>query len=192
MVSIGNCLLNGLINFLATRYFLSYVSFFEIPPNVQIISGMFAIFRVLINWILISALLFFGCRLFYNSEGVFRNFIEIIGACHLVLLVATLGHFIFILISLPSDLTTLEYNTTSSQEPSEVITEVWASVRLPVQLIHIAGHICFALILMVVVQTFFEINWVQAFCNLCISYAMCWTLNKALWSVFWYIFSFFF
>ena len=185
-------LLNGVINFLERQYLISYLDLFEISPNIQVISGFLAIAGVLINWILISVLLFFGCRLFYDGKGVFRNFFEIIGMCHLVLLVATLGRLMFILISLPSDLTTLEYNITSSQEPSETTTEVLASVKLPVQLIDIVGHICFALILVAVVQTFFEIRWVQAFCNTCISYAIYWALSKALWAVFLYVFFFFF
>ena len=184
--------LNGVINFLEKQYLLAHLDLFEISPNIQVVSGFFAIAGALINWILISVLLFFGCRLFYNGKGVFRNFFEIIGMCHLVLLVATLGHFMFILISLPPDLTTLEYNTTSSQEPSEAVTEALASVQLPVQLINIIGHICFALILVAVVQTFFQIRWVQALCNTCISYAIYWALSKGLWSVFWYVIFFFF
>ena len=184
--------LNGVINFLEKQYLLAHLDLFEISPNIQVVSGFFAIAGALINWILISVLLFFGCRLFYNGKGVFRNFFEIIGMCHLVLLVATLGHFMFILISLPPDLTTLEYNTTSSQEPSEAVTEALASVQLLVQLINIIGHICFALILVAVVQTFFQIRWVQALCNTCISYAIYWALSKGLWSVFWYVIFFFF
>ena len=176
-------LLNGVINFLARQYLFAYLDLdlFEISPNFQVIGGFFAIAGALINWTLISVLLFFGCRLLYKSEGVFRNFFKVIGLCHLVLLVATLSHFIFLFISLPPDLTT-----------SEVNTERLASLELPIQVINIAGHICFALILVVVVQTFFEIRWVQALCNLCISYAIYWTLNKALWFVFPHVFFFFF
>ena len=103
-------LLNNVINFLERQYLFAHLDLFEILPNFQVISGFFAIVAALINWILISVLLFFGCRLFYHSEGVFRNFFKIIGMCHVVLLVATLSHFIFILISLPSDLTTLEFD----------------------------------------------------------------------------------
>ena len=188
-------LLNGVINFLERQYILAYLDLdlLEISPNIQVIGGFFGIATALIDWILISVLLFFGCRLLYNGKGVFRNFFKIIGLCHLVLLVASLGHFIFISISLPPDLTTPEYNnTTSSQEPSEATLEALASVDLPVQLINIAGHICFALILVAVVQAFFEIRWVQAFCITCISYAIYWVLNKALWSVLWSVFLFFF
>ncbi len=185
-------LLNGVINFLARQHLFAYLDLdlFIISP---IIIGFFAIVGALINWILIGVLLFFGCRLLYNGKGVFRNFLKIIGLCHLVLLVATLSHFIFILISLPPDLTTLEYNnTTSSPESSEATLEALASIELPVQLINIAGHICFALILVAVVQTFFQIRWVQAFCNVCLFYAIYWILNKALWSIFLHIFSFFY
>lgn len=189
-------LLNGVINFLAKQHLLAYLDL-DLLTVSPIIVGSFAIAGALIDWVLISVLLFFGCRLLYNSEGVFRNFFKIIGLCHLVLLVATLSYFIFILVSLPSDLTTpelttlprdlttLEYNTTGSQERSETITETLASLELPMQLINIFGHICFALILVPVVQTFFQIKWIHAFCTLCISYAIYWILSE----VWWYIFS---
>lgn len=200
-------LLNGVINFLARQYLFEYLDLdlFTISPNIQVIGGFLAIAAALIDWTLISVLLFLGCRLLYNGKGVFRNFFKTIGMCHLVLLVATLSHFIFVLISLPPDpttlelttlprdLTTLEYNnTTNPQESSEAITEALASLELPIQVINIVGHICFALILVAVVQTFFEIRWVQALCNVCLFYAIYWILNKALWSIFWSVFLFFF
>lgn len=188
-------LLNRVITILGKRHFAVYLDLSLISPNIQVIGGFFGIITALINWILISVLLFFGCRLLYKSEGAFRNFFKIIGLCYLVLLVTTLGQFIFILISLPPDpdLTTLEYNnTTSLQEPSEATLEALASLELPVQLINIVGHICFTLILVAVVQTFFQIRWVQAFCIICISYAIYWVLSKALGSVFWHVFLFFF
>lgn len=192
-------LLDRAITILARQHLLAYLDLglFEISPNFQIIIGFFGITMALINWILISVLLFFGCRLLYNGEGVFRNFFKIIGICYLVLLVATLSHFILILTTLPPDLTTselttlprdlttLEYNnTTGSQERSEAITEALASLELPAQLINIASHICFVLILVAVVQAFFEIKWIQAFCITCISYAIYWLLNEALWYIF--------
>lgn len=187
-------LLNGVINFLERQYLFAYLDLdlFEMSPNIEVIGGFFAIAGALINWTLISVLLFFGCRLLYKGEGVFRNFFKVIGLCYLVLLIATLGEFIFILLSLPSDPTTLEYTTTSSQESSEAVIEALASLKLPIQVINIAGHICFALILVPVVQTFFEIRWVQALCNVCISYAIYWILNKALWYVLSSVFLFFF
>ena len=186
-------LLNRVINVLERQHLIAYLDLFETSGNFQIIVGFFAITDALINWILISVLLFFACRLFYKSEGIFRNFFKIIGLCHLVLLVATLGHFIFVLISLPPDLTTLEYNnTTSLQEPSEATLEALASVEPTLQLINIVGHICFALTLVVVVQTFFEIRWIQAFCITCVSYAIYWILSEALLSIFLHVFSFFF
>ena len=176
-------LLNGVINFVESRYILAYLDLdlLEISPNLQVTTGFFAITGALINWILISVILFFGCRLFYKSEGVFRNFLKTVGMCHLVLLVATLSHFIFILISLPPNPTA-----------SEALTKALASLEMPLQLINIAGHICFALILVAVAQAFFEIKWIQAFCITCISYAIYWILNKALWFVFQHIFFFFF
>ena len=176
-------LLDGVINFLERQYILAYLDLdlLEISPNIQVIGGFFAIAGALINWTLISVLLFFGCRLLYKSEGVFQNFFKVIGLCHLVLLVATLSQFIFILFSLPPDLTT-----------SEVNTEQLASLELPIQVINIVGRISFALILLAVVQTFFKIRWVQALCNVCIFYAIYWILNKALWFVFPHVFFFFF
>ena len=199
-------LLNSVINVLARQHLLTYLDLdlFTISP---IIGGFFAIAGALIYWILISGLLFFGCRLLYKDKGerAFRNFFKIIGLCHLVLLVATLGQFILISISLPPDSTTpelttlprdpttLEYNnTTGSQEQSEAPPEALASLELPVQVIDIVGHICFVLILVPVVQTFFQIRWVQALCNVCISYAIYWILNKALWSVLLHLFFFLF
>ena len=161
-------------------------------PHTKVISGFFAIAGALIDWILISVLLFFGCRLLYKGEGVFRNFFKVIGLCYLVLLVATLGHFIFIFISLPPDLTTLKYNTTSSQELSDAITKAVAPIELSIQLINIAGHICFGVILVAVVQAFFEIRWVQALCTVCISYAIYWLLKEALWYIFSYVLFFFY
>lgn len=197
-------LLNGVINFLARQHFLAYLDLdlFTISP---IIVGFFAIAGALINWILLSVLLFFACRLLYNSKEIFRNFFKIIGLCYFVLLVATLCHFILIFINLspdpttaelttlPRDLTTLEYNNiTGSQKRSEAITETLASLELPVQLINIIGHVCFALILVPVVQTFFQIRWVQALCTVCISYAIHWILSEALLSIFLHVFLFFF
>ncbi len=177
-------LLNGGTNFLAKQYLFAYLDLdlFTISLNFQIISGFLAIASALINWILISVLLFFGCRLLCDSKGVFQNFFKIIGLCHLILLVASLGQFIFILIGLPPDL----------QEPSEVTLEALASVELPVQRINIAGYICFGIILISVVQTFFQIRSGQALFITCISYAIYWILSKAVGSVFLHVFSFFF
>ena len=199
-------LLNGVINLWARLHLFEYLDLdlFTISPNFQVISGFFAIAGALIDWILISTLLFLGCRLLYKREGVFRNFFKIIGLCYLVLLVATLCHFIFIFISLPPNLTTLElttlprdltpleYNNTTDSQASEAIIEALASLELPIQVIDIVGHICFALILVPVVQTFFQIRWVQALCNVCLSYAIYWILNKALWYIFSSVFLFFY
>ena len=177
-------LLNSVIGFLARQHLFAYLDL-DVFTTSPIIVGFLAIVVALIDWILISVLLFFGCRLLYNGEGVFRNFFKIIGLCHLVLLVATLGHFILILIGLPPDPATLAYNNvTSSQQSPETIIEAIAWIELPIQLINIAGYICFALILVPVVQTFFQIKWVQAFCITCISYAIYWILNEALWYIF--------
>ncbi len=184
-------LLNGVINFLDRVYI--FADLFEISGNIQIIGGFFGIATALINWILISVLLFFGCRLLCDSKGVFLNFFKIIGLCHLLLLVVSLGQFIFILLSSPPDLTTLEYNnTTSLQEPSEATLEALAAVELPVQGINIAGYICFGVILVEVVQTFFEIRSGQALFITCISYTIYWVLSETLGSVLLHLFFFLF
>ena len=177
-------LLNGIINFLERQYILAYLDLdlLQISPNIQIIGGFFGIATALIDWILITVLLFFGCRLLCNSKGVFRNFFKIIGLCHLVLLAATLSQFIFTLISLPPDL-----------KPSETTLEaLLASVEPIVQWLNIIGHICFGVILIEVVRTFFEIRSGQALFITCISYAIYWVLSEALASAFLHIFSFLF
>lgn len=188
-------LLDRAITIVARQHLLAYLDLdlLQTSPYFQSIGGFFAIAGALIDWILISVLLFFGCRLLCDSKGVFLNFFKIIGLCHLVLLVASLGQFIFILISSPPDLTTLEYNnTTSLQEPSEATLEALASVELPVQGINIAGYICFGVILVGVVQTFFEIKSGQALFISCISYTIYWVLSEALWSVLLHLFFFLF
>ena len=176
-------LLNGVINFLGRQYILAYLDLdlLEISLNIQVIGGFFAIATALMGWMLISVLLFFGCRLLCGSKGVFRNFFKTIGLCHLVLLVVTLGQFIFTLISLPPDL-----------KPSETPFEALASVEPIVQRINIAGQICFGVILIGVVQTFFEIRSGQALFITCFSYAISWVLSEALGSAFWHVFLFFF
>lgn len=177
-------LLNGVINFLGRQYILAYLDLdlLEISLNIQVIGGFFAIAQALIDWMLISVLLFFGCRLLCDSKGIFRNFFKIVGLCHLVLLVATLGQFIFILISLPPDL-----------KPSETTLEaLLASVEPIVQRINIAGQICFGVILIEVVRTFFEIRSGQALFTTIISYAIYWVLSEALGSAFLHVFFFFF
>ena len=131
-------LLNGVINFSWKLYFLVYLDLYGLDllkgTHTKVFSGFFTIAGALIDWILISVLLFLGCQLLYNGKGVFRNFL----------------------------------------------------------LINIASHICFVLILVPVVQTFFQIRWVQALCNVCISYAIYWALNKALWYIFPHVLLFFF
>ena len=115
----------------------------------------------------------------HEKYATLQNYLQkVVGLCHLVLLVATLGQFIFTLISLPPDLTTLEYNnTTSSQKPAEATFEALASV---VQGINIAGQICFEVILVGVVQTFFEIRAGQALFITSISCAIYWVLSEIL------------
>lgn len=127
-----------------------------------------------------SSVIFFWCELFYDTEGSFRNFFEIVGICHLVLLITTLGCSCFILAGLPSDFRVLEIRDMDPQQFSGAIVEVLA----PLKFIGTAGRICFALILVLVVHIFFQIRWIKAFCSVGIPYIIYWVLNRVLQSVF--------
>lgn len=175
--------LNGIVHILNTQFLLSFVEYPDIHRNIQIaisvIGGFSIIVGTLINWLLISVVIFFWCQLFYNAEGVFRNFFEIIGICHLILLVTTLICSIFILTNWPENPTVLESNTTSLKENLEAITETLA----PLKFINVIGRICFALILVPVVQFFFQITWLKAFYSVSIPYVVYWILSRSLQSV---------
>ena len=107
-------------------------------------------------------------------------FIEIIGVCHLVLLIGTLICTLFILFVLQGQLTTLESNTADSQEMLEAITETLS----PLRFIGAVGNICFGLTIVIVIRGYFEITWLKAFCSVVIPYVTYWLLSKALQSVF--------
>ena len=176
--------LNGIIHILNTQYLLAFVEYSDIPQNIQIASSVLGGFSIIvgafITWLLISMIIFFWCELFYDAEGRFRNFFEIIGICHLVLLVTTLTCSIFILASLPENPRMPEANTMNSQETLEAITEILA----PLKLVNVAGRTCFALILVPVVQFFFQIRWFKAFCSVSVPYAVYWMLSRTLQSAF--------
>jgi len=177
-------LFNGTIHILNTQYLFSLMEHPEIHQNVQIaisvLGGFSVIVGAFISWLLISVTLFFWCELFYDVEGTFRNFFEIVGICHIMLLIATLVCTFFILMSLPDEFTMLESNAVDSQALLEAITEA----LLPLKFIGAAGRICFALVLVLVVRAFFQIRWFKAFCSVGIPYAIYWVLSKVLQSIF--------
>lgn len=175
--------LNGIVHILNTLYLFAFVEYSDISQNIRIassvIGGFSMIVSTFISWLLISVIIFFWCELFYDVEGVFRNFFEIIGICHLVLLGTTLICSIFIITSLPENPRMLESGTMNSQETLETLTEVLA----PLKLVNAVGRISFALILVPVVQFFFQIRWFKAFCSVSIPYTVYWMLSKALQSI---------
>jgi len=177
-------LLNGVVHILNTQYIYAQLELSEVPHNIQtaisVLGGFSVISGTFINWLLMSVIIFFWCELFYDVEGNFRNFFEIVGICHLVLLVGTLVCSFFILFGLPANLTMLESNSADAQETLERITTALS----PLKLIGAAGRVCFSLILVLVVQTFFQISWLKAFCSVGIPYAIYWMLSKALQSIF--------
>ena len=177
-------LFNGIVHILNTQMLYAQLEFSEIPRNIQIAISVLGSFSVivggLISWLLISVVLFFWCEFFYDAEGIFRNFFEIVGICHLVLLVGTLICSLFILFVLAGDLTTLESNIADPQEMLEAITETLS----PLKLIGAVGNICFGLIIVIVIRGFFQITWIKAFCSVVIPYVIYWLLSKALHAVF--------
>ena len=177
-------LLNGIVHILNTQSIYGQLELSEVPRNIQIaisvLGGFSIIAGAFISWLLISVVLFFWCELFYDVEGSFRNFFELVGICHLVLLVGTLGCSFFIIFGLPADFTMVESNTIDSREMLDTITETLS----PLRLIGAIGNLCFALILLPVIQAFFQIRWLKAFCSVFIPYAIYWVLRKALQSVF--------
>ena len=177
-------LLNSIVHILNTQFIYAQIE----PPNtygniqiaISVLGGFFIVAGAFITWLLISVVIFFWCQLFYDVEGSFRNFFEIVGTCHLVLLLGTLACSFFIVFGLPIDHTTFEPNTADSQELLSAITEALA----PLKFIGAVGNICFGLTLVLVVQPFFQIRWLKAFCSVGIPYAIYWILSKALQSVF--------
>lgn len=174
-VPLGIVLLNGVIHYIERRYlFADLLARSPMPIIVTEFSAtVWALIswsvRGLVSWSLISVLLFYGGRLFSDGKMGFQNFFTMIGMCHLVLLASTLSHFIFTLINIPVD-STIEVPTTT--------------VQLTMVLILLVGYICFAVSLVAAVQTFFQIGWVHAFCNVCVSYVIyriLRILSHALW-----------
>ncbi len=177
-------LLNGIVHILNTQSIYGQLELSEVPRNIQIaisvLGGFSIIAGAFISWLLISVVLFFWCELFYDVEGSFRNFFELVGICHLVLLVGTLGCSFFIIFGLPADFTMVESNATDSQEMLDTITEALS----PLRLIGAVGNICFGFIIVIVIRGFFEITWLKAFCSVAIPYIIYWLMSKGLKAVF--------
>ncbi|MYC78735.1 hypothetical protein F4X10_23455 [Candidatus Poribacteria bacterium] len=177
-------LFNGIVHIFNTQTLYAQIEFSEIPRNIQIAISVLGSFSVivggLISWLLMSVVIFYWCELFFDADCIFRNFFEIVGICHLILLAGTLICSLFILFVLPSPIGTLEYNIRDSQEMVDAITETLS----PLRLIGAVGNICFGLIIVIVIRGFFEITWLKAFCSVVIPYVIYWLLSKALQSVF--------
>ena len=177
-------LLNSIVHILNAHYIYSQIEYADTHQNIRIaisvLGGFFVIVGSLMSWLLTSVVLFFWCELFYDVEGAFRNFFEIVGICHFVLLIGTLICSIFILTGLLDNFTTLESDATDSQTVLEAIQVALS----PLKFIGVVGRICFAFILVLVVRAFFQIRWLKAFCSVGIPYSIYWLLSKALQSVF--------
>lgn len=177
-------LLNSILRIVNTQYIYAQLELPEIPHNIQIAISVLGSFSVIagafITWILISVIIFFWCELFYDVEGSFRHFFEIVGICHLLLLVGTLTCSVVIISVLPDDLTRLEANAVDSQELLEAITERLSLLKL----IGTIVNICFGLALTIVVWIFFEIKWFRALWSVCIPYTIYYALSRTLKSVF--------
>ena len=149
---------NNIVHILNTQFIYAQIEPSNTYGNIQIaisvLGGFSVIIGTFITWLLISVVIFFWCQLFYDVEGNFRNFFEIVGICHLVLLVGTFICSFFILFGLPIDHTTFEPNTADSQEPLSAITEALA----PLKFIGVVGNICFGITLVLIVQPFFQIR----------------------------------
>ncbi len=175
--------LNSIGHIFNTQYIYGHIELSEIPRNIQIaisiLGGFFIFGGSLISWLLISVIVFYWCELFYDIEGSFRNFFEIVGICHFVLLIGTLICYLFMFFGLSDDLAMLE-NRSDAQEQSEVINEVLS----PLKFIGTISNICFGLVLVVVIQVLFYIKWLRAFCGVGIPYTVYWLLSRALQSVF--------
>ena len=174
----------GIVHILNTQYIYAQLELPEIPRNVQVVTSIFGGFSVMvgtfITWFMISLIIFYWCELFYDVEGTFRNFFEIVGICHLLLLVGTLVSSLFIIFVLPDELKSLKADTVNPRELLEAITAVLS----PLKFIGTVSNICFGLLLVAVVRVFFEIKWLKAFYSVGIPYAIYWSLLKAARSVF--------
>lgn len=176
--------LNGIIHILNIEYIRAFVKYPDIPQNIQIaisiVGGFSIVVSNFINWFLITVIIFFWCELFYDINSIFRNFFEIVGICHLILLITTLSCSIFILFNSPENPQILEFKVPNVQETTTVITDMLN----PLKRIQIMGRICFGFILILVVQAFFQIRWFKAVMSVGIPYTIYWMLSSALQSVF--------
>lgn len=176
--------LKGITHILNTQFLYAQLELPQIPHNIQIatlIIGSFSVIVVtFISWFMISVVIFYWCELFYDVQGTFRNFFEIVGICHLVLLVGTLICSLFIIFVLPDEFKSLEAEIENTQELLEAIKDALS----PLSFISAVGNICFGTLLVVVVRFFFEINWFKSFSSIDIPYGVYWIVSQALQSVF--------
>ena len=177
-------LLNGIVHILNTQYLFALTESPNIHQSVQIAISVLGGFSILagsfISWLLISVVIFCWCELLYDVQGEFRIFFEIVGICHLLLLVGTLACSFFILFGLPADLKILQSNAADAQETLEKITAALS----PLKLVGAVARVCFALVLVGVVRLFFQIRWFKAFLSISIPYTVYWTLIRVLQSAF--------
>ena len=174
----------SIAHILNTQYIYAQLELPQVHHNIQIATSIIGSFSVMvatfIGWFMISVVVFYWCELFYDVHGTFRNFFEIVGICHLVLLVGTLVCSLFIIFVLPDEFKSLEADTENAQELLEAIKGVLS----PLNFISAVGNTCFGILLIVVVRFFYEINWLKAFYSVGIPYSIYWIMSKILQSIF--------
>ena len=177
-------LFNGIIQILNTQFIYAQLDVSEIPRNIQIamsvIGTSVVIGSLLISWLLVSVIVFYWCELFYDIQGSFRNFFEIVGICHLVLLIGTLICTLSILFVFGDDLSQLKVQRLDTEKKLEVIKEMLA----PLERIITISNIGFGLLLVGVVERLFHVKWLKAFYSVAVPYFVYWLLKNALKSVF--------
>ena len=134
----------------------------------------------LIGWLLVSVTVFYWCELFYDIQGSFRNFFEIVGICHLVLLIGTLICTLSISFILADDGSQLKVHGLDAEKQLEVIIEMLS----PLKLITTISNIGFGLLLVGVVERLFHVKWLKAFYSVAVPYLAYWLLKNALKYVF--------
>ena len=177
-------LFNGIIQILNTQFTYAQLDVSEIPRNIQIamsvLGGSVVIGGSLIGWLLVSVTVFYWCELFYDIQGSFRNFFEIVGICHLVLLIGTLICTLSISFILADDGSQLKVHGLDAEKQLEVIIEMLS----PLKLITTISNIGFGLLLVGVVERLFHVKWLKAFYSVAVPYLAYWLLKNALKYVF--------
>lgn len=177
-------LFNSIIQILNTQFTYAQLDLSDIPRNIQtamsVLGGSVVIGSSLIGWLLVSVTVFYWCELFYDIQGSFRNFFEIVGICHLVLLIGTLICTLSISFILGDDPSQLKIHELDTEKQLEVITEMLS----PLKLISTISNIGFGLLLVGVVERLFHVKWLKAFYSVAVPYLIYWLLKNALKSVF--------